>query len=86
VPDEAWLCQGEDDHVGGVGTVKACPIPIDPSPAIEEEAEDVREKEEERKSALRRQQEQQSQKATPQPTASGVCPLESSTCKDQRIW
>ena len=28
VADVPWLCQGEDDHVGTIGTHKVCPVPV----------------------------------------------------------
>ncbi len=29
VPDEVWMCQGEDDHVGSIGLTNECPKMIE---------------------------------------------------------
>lgn len=41
VSDEAWMCQGEDDHVGRIGRVKGCPSVIDVGEEKEEEGEEA---------------------------------------------
>ncbi|GMI43848.1 hypothetical protein TrCOL_g9998 [Triparma columacea] len=73
VPDEPWMCQGEEDHIGKIGMKKECPTVVDEEDVAEEVVDEV--KQEVRLAA----------EDTFVGTGDGVCRMDSSGCVGQKI-
>ena len=73
VPDEPWMCQGEEDHIGKIGMKKECPTVVDEEDVVEEVVDEV--KQEVRLAA----------EDTFVGTGDGVCRMDSSGCMGQKI-
>ena len=76
VPDEPWMCQGEEDHIGKIGLKKECPTVVDEEEevVVEDAVEEVKEDAEELAA-----------EDTFVGTGDGVCRMETSGCVGQKI-